>query len=160
MIKHYQNGYILCWFYSFGIVFNSIFIQHFLLTYHHPRFSNPLSIMLTNSILPNKKYIVKSKHISDSLNPKINYYFKMKHDDNYNITFSYYPIQTWFELLATTQPIPCSFANSMAKSVQKLPTTAPSKLAPSTQAVPPFCLSTFGTPNNKQLCFDLHFFFY
>lgn len=52
---------------------------------------------------------------------------------------------------ATTQPIPTSLAFLMARSMQKLPTTGPSRFFPSTSAVAPLSFSTTGSPSLAQI---------
>ena len=51
----------------------------------------------------------------------------------------------WLDPLATTQPTPVSLALVMASCMQKVPTTTPKPLQPSTQAVAGPSLTTLGS---------------
>lgn len=52
---------------------------------------------------------------------------------------------------ATTQPMPASLAFLMARFMQKLPTTGPSRFLPFTRAVAAVSLSTTGSPSLAQI---------
>lgn len=52
---------------------------------------------------------------------------------------------------ATTQPMPASLAFLMARSMQKLPTTGPSRFFPFTSAVAALSFSTTGSPSLAQI---------